>query len=726
MLMAIGLEVAILPGFAVARRMDLEGDWKRHLMLSPAIGLLICLGLSGISFILEWTLEALTYLIISVNILAMLAIRTEVESEQTLAKIERSPWFWIFTVIACFIALTPLTYSRPMGVDWIGFASLTDAVTKSGGFILSEPSIGEWIYPPAFPTFAAWLGGSPSSSVFILGTMCFFALLLGIAAVGEKIGCGHWTIMAMLLAPALFAKNLDSGYPTVASQLGIIVLLLMYGEKIRWDLVVITAMFVAMIHPTGLIYLSTLIIAQLIILKGKDFTITDSFQLAILCTTILLVLVAVSPAFDGDAVFAEYGWQGGAPMAIYAGLLLPLGIWSAWTLRSDSKAMVFALWFTLNWVLSAIHLFEGLTGVTILSIMSYALYSMSMHAFHIPLAGLVGMRLAKLDGGSSSDGGRAIMIVTLIICGFASSALSELAHHDELHVISDGDEALINSLGNLPEGSIVYAENEHWGHIYSIPEHIGVTAVPTLGILNQKHSIQNIATTAVIHDDISKLQELGITHAIASPKGVMMASHDSKIINSADRIVKFPFEEKRNSTLEGKFERLVTTSERTTLIGHRLNLRTLCGLANNGIAGLLTLGALIALFNPLNLEGKEEMGFIMAPALAAGLCGNPINKLLMENRSHAWWSTKSKILPNSIFHSFILYLLLTFAASVVTNNLDGIAILAGGLLGVITEACIALITQSTLKLSRPNAVMIRLLTPVLILPWALVVDTLTT
>ncbi len=228
-------------------------------------------------------------------------------------------------------------------------------------------------------------------------------------------------------------------------------------------------------------------------------------------------------------------------------------------------------------------------------------------------------------------------------------------------------------------------------------------------------------------DDESKNELVKtIRNLAAGGHAILMASHDSKIINSADRIVKFPFEEKRNSTLEGKFERLVTTSERTTLIGHRLNLRTLCGLANNGIAGLLTLGALIALFNPLNLEGKEEMGFIMAPALAAGLCGNPINKLLMENRSHAWWSTKSKILPNSIFHSFILYLLLTFAASVVTNNLDGIAILAGGLLGVITEACIALITQSTLKLSRPNAVMIRLLTPVLILPWALVVDTLTT
>ena len=37
-----------------------------------------------------------------------------------------------------------------------------------------------------------------------------------IAAVGEKMGCGHWTIMSVL-APALFAKNLDSGYPTVKS-----------------------------------------------------------------------------------------------------------------------------------------------------------------------------------------------------------------------------------------------------------------------------------------------------------------------------------------------------------------------------------------------------------------------------------------------------------------------------------------------------------------------------
>ena len=256
--------------------------------------------------------------------------------------------------------------------------------------------------------------------------------------------------------------------------------------------------------------------------KRETFTITDRIQSIILVLAILLVVLALSPVFDGKAVFAEYGWQGGAPMLMYSGLLLPLAIWATWTMRDDSKAMTLALWFGFNWALSSIHLFDGLSGIAILSMLSYALYSMSMHAFHIPLAALVGMRLSRIEGGVSSDGGRAVMITTLLLCGLAHSALSELSHHDELHAISDGDTALFGALENLPEGSIVYTENEHWGHIYSVPEHIGITAVPTLGILKQEHSIQNAATTAITYDDIERLQELGITHAIASPKGVMM------------------------------------------------------------------------------------------------------------------------------------------------------------------------------------------------------------
>ncbi|GIR66836.1 MAG: hypothetical protein CM15mP71_0620 [Candidatus Poseidoniales archaeon] len=194
--------------------------------------------------------------------IAIIAIRVELNPIPKEFTIERNPWLWIFTIIACFIAITPLTYMRPMGVDWIGFASLADAVSRNGGFILSEPSVGKWLYPPAFPTLAAWLPGSSLDGVFWLGVLSFVALLLGIAAVGEKMGCGHWTIMSMLLAPALFAKNLDSGYPTVASQLGLVVILLMFGEKLRWEVIAITTVIVAMIHPTGLIYLATLVVVS--------------------------------------------------------------------------------------------------------------------------------------------------------------------------------------------------------------------------------------------------------------------------------------------------------------------------------------------------------------------------------------------------------------------------------------------------------------------------------
>ena len=54
-----------------------------------------------------------------------------------------------------------------------------------------------------------------------------------------------------------------------------------------------------------------------------------------------------------------------------------------------------------------------------------------------------------------------------------------------------------------------------------------------------------------------------------------------------------------------------------------------------------------------------------------------------------------------------------------------IGVSAGAALGAVTEAIVGLLSNATLRLSRPNAVMIRLLTPILILPWALVVDTLT-
>jgi hypothetical protein len=89
--MSLGLEVAFLPGFAIARRLDKDGDIKRHLLLTPAFGLLTCLGLAGICFILEWSLGTLTSLMILANIAAFVAIRVELNPVHVTNRIDRAP-----------------------------------------------------------------------------------------------------------------------------------------------------------------------------------------------------------------------------------------------------------------------------------------------------------------------------------------------------------------------------------------------------------------------------------------------------------------------------------------------------------------------------------------------------------------------------------------------------------------------------------------------------------
>jgi energy-coupling factor transporter ATP-binding protein EcfA2 len=225
-------------------------------------------------------------------------------------------------------------------------------------------------------------------------------------------------------------------------------------------------------------------------------------------------------------------------------------------------------------------------------------------------------------------------------------------------------------------------------------------------------------------DSIKKLANT-LRDLAAGGHAILVSSHDSRIIEISDRVIRFPFQEEKLEPFEGNFSPIEKGDVRRASIGHRLNLRTLSGVANNGIAGLLTLGAMLALLDPSQLEGRILTAFILGPALTAGLCGNPVHRLSLENRAHAWWSTKSAIPPHAIIHSILLCGGLTLLASTITSELNWELIIAGAALGAATEAIVGLLSNATLRLSRPNAVMIRLLTPILILPWALVVDTLT-
>ncbi|MCH2647419.1 MAG: ATP-binding cassette domain-containing protein [Candidatus Poseidoniaceae archaeon] len=231
------------------------------------------------------------------------------------------------------------------------------------------------------------------------------------------------------------------------------------------------------------------------------------------------------------------------------------------------------------------------------------------------------------------------------------------------------------------------------------------------------------ADSGLDDDSVERLAKT-LRNLAAGGHSILVASHDSRIVAASDRVIRFPFEEEDNETKPGKFNLVEKGEKRTVNIGHRLNLRTLSGLANNGIAGLLTLGAMLALLDPSQLEGSTLTAFILAPALAAGLCGNPVHRLAMENRAYAWWNTKSAIPPNALVHSLLLCGAITVLASMITTEIDWQLIVAGATLGAVTESIVGLLSHATLRLSRPNAVMIRLLTPILILPWALVVDTL--
>ena len=80
--------------------------------------------------------------------------------------------------------------------------------------------------------------------------------------------------------------------------------------------------------------------------------------------------------------------------------------------------------------------------------------------------------------------------------------------------------------------------------------------------------------------------------------------------------------------------------------------------------------------------------------------------------------------PNSLLHVLISAGLLTLLASAAINYYDWKLIAAGALFGFATATIVSWTSHATLRLARPNALMLRLLTPILILPWALVVDTL--
>jgi len=581
---ALIVVVSILPGFALARILDASSDRFRKILLAPALGLLLIYGINGTLLLLNiWSVFSTSLFLIILNTASVWHIKStsdgklspwrilesamgdnfslsdkEIGDEvaaQKWIQANRVNWKTIIAFIICFsVLLIPMIQDLPFGVDWIGFSVLSGQVGLTGSLDLTGTNLGYWTYPPAYPALSAFIASAleidSAVAVFELGHYSLFAIMLGIWGAMDRNGAGVESIFAMVLGLGIFAKTFDSGYPTIASLLGLVVGLLVLLRQTSSDVkyhtraFIITVICVALIHPTGAIYLGLLMLSHIIIGLTTNESLGNSVRKVLIVSSILLLIAAaialliIAPRMLESAVFAEYGWQGGRPLLFYNGLLLVVGLLAAYHLRNNLEGRILTSWIGLLWLLTGIHLIEGFDKLPILSLLSYTLYSMSIHAFHIPLAALVALWLSPTTNLRVEGGGNRILthgwdphlnqrvvfsiIVVIMLAFFSGLAMMiEMSQHDELRPISNSDLELRESLIGLPAGSIVYSENTHWGHLWDVPPHIQLTSIPTLGLVELKSSIQNEVTTAIKSDDVDSLSRLALTHAITSPRGVM-------------------------------------------------------------------------------------------------------------------------------------------------------------------------------------------------------------
>ena len=111
----------------------------------------------------------------------------------------------------------------------------------------------------------------------------------------------------------------------------------------------------------------------------------------------ITVMGIFAPRMLDTPVWAEYGWQGGLPLIVFNGpILLGLAGWALWRFRASFEVWLLGLWIAMQWMLTWVHLLDGFVGISVLTLISYMLYSMALHGFHIPFAVLAGIILAKV------------------------------------------------------------------------------------------------------------------------------------------------------------------------------------------------------------------------------------------------------------------------------------------------------------------------------------------
>lgn len=242
---------------------------------------------------------------------------------------------------------------------------------------------------------------------------------------------------------------------------------------------------------------------------------------------------------------------------------------------------------------------------------------------------------------------------------------------------------------------------------------------PRLVFLDEPDAGLDESALAALVSHIELLRNAG--HAF------VIASHNAEIMQCATRLHDLETETKQPHS-DGNAWKSIGIKEKRGLVstrtGHRYLRSTRAGLARNGLTALLAIGTLLAFIDPATIGDQTILfGFVLAPPFAAGLVGDPVVYLMREQRAVDWWRAHVNRLPSADFLPPILGFILAALGGVLF--LDGInwelSLIGAGILWI-TLTCVRFIELSTLRLARPNAVFIKLLVPILILPWALIVE----
>jgi len=246
---------------------------------------------------------------------------------------------------------------------------------------------------------------------------------------------------------------------------------------------------------------------------------------------------------------------------------------------------------------------------------------------------------------------------------------------------------------------------------------------PTLVLLDEPDAGLDDASIETLGGWLNELRSLG--------HGLLIATHDERILAHATHHFEVGQGKKTAETLpkDVNAERHQSKSANRTssgTFGVRMHLRTLMWLNANAIAGLLTLGILLSFGNFMeNLNQMQRLGFVLAPVLAVSLCGEPLVVATREERTGDWWRAVNGSAPHASWLPLVIGLVFTLlSVSALGEAMNISTVGAGTLLCFSVWHAIGWMQRSTQRLARPQAVFVGLLTPVLILPFSLLVSLL--